>query len=215
MEGNPAQFEAVGSRLGFRVAADEPERIVLVWQGARFPAFLCLGIAVALLILSLPIVEALRRRGFEGPAASLWYFPLMNLILLGIAAFLLSLKRTIVFDRRGRKITFLKRSIFHTQRLCVDDDEVTALRLGADRVYSGFALAGSTAAETYAVPSLRLAMNDNQTVLLDRGSAKRLEKLGQRISAFIEKPLTSEQGAEGPHHNSGPPADSSHGCVES
>ena len=120
MQGNPAHFEAIGSRLGFRIAADEPEKLVLVWQGARFPAFLCLGIAVALLFVSVPIIEALRRRGFEGPAASLWYFPLMNFVLLGIAAFLLSVKRTIVFDRRERKICLYKRSIIRTLNFCVN-----------------------------------------------------------------------------------------------
>lgn len=189
MNGNPAQFEAIGSRLGFRVAADEPEKIVLVWQGARFPAFLCLGIAVALLFISVPIVEALRQRGFEGPAASLWYFPLMNLILLGIAAFLLSVKRTIVFDRRERKITLRKRSIFRTRIFSAKFDEVVALRLGADQVYSGFALAGSTAAETYAVPSLRLILKGGGTALLDRGGIKRLEGLAERLSTAVEKPL--------------------------
>ncbi|HEY3302840.1 MAG TPA: hypothetical protein VGL70_04800 [Candidatus Binatia bacterium] len=193
MHGDPSHFEAIGSRLGFRVATDGPTKFVLVWQGARFPAFLCLGIAIALLFISVPIVEALRQRGFEGPAASLWYFPLMNLILLGIAAFLLSIKRTIVFDRRERKINLVKRSIFRTQRFSADYDEVIALRLGTDQVYSGFALAGSTAAETYAVPSLRLIIKGDKTVLLDRGGMKKLESLGARLSALVEKPLESEK----------------------
>jgi len=196
MEGDPSHFEAIGSRLGFRVAADEPERFILVWQGARFPAFLCLGIAAALLFISVPIVEALRQRGFEGPAASLWYFPLMNLILLGIAAFLLSVKRTIVFDRRERKTSLLKRSIFRTQSFSANYDDVVALRLGADQVYNGFALAGSTAAETYAVPSLRLVFRGGDTALLDRGGMKKLESLGARLSALVEKPLESEKQAK-------------------
>jgi hypothetical protein len=189
MEGNPAQFETIGSRLGFRVAADEPEKIVLVWQGARFPAFLCLGIAVALLFISVPIVEALRQRGFEGPAASLWYFPLMNLILLEIAAYLLSVKRTIVFDRRERRMMLRKRSLLRTAIFSAAFDEIDALRLGTDQVYSGFALGGSTAAETYAVASLRLIVQGGETVLLDRGGMKKLESLGARLGAFVEKPL--------------------------
>jgi hypothetical protein len=194
MEGDPSQFEAIGSRLGFRVAADEPERFVLVWQGARFPAFLCLGIAVALLFISIPIVEALRQRGLEGPAASLWYFPLMNFILLGIAAFLLSVKRAIVFDRRERKISLLKRSIFRAHRFSANYDDVIALRLGTDQVYSGFALGGSSAAETYPVPSLRLVVKGDETVLLDRGGIKKLESLGTRLSGFIAKPLQKLDG---------------------
>jgi hypothetical protein len=193
MDGDPSHFEAIGSRLGFRIAADEPAKLVLVWQGARFPAFLCLGIALALLLISVPIIEALRQRGFQGPAASLWYFPLMNLILLGIAAFLLSVKRTIVFDLKEQKIRLYKRSIFRTRRLCANNDEVISLKIGTDQVYSGFALAGSSAAETYAVPSLRLALKGGETVLLDRGGAKRLEDFAKRLSLLIDKPLTREE----------------------
>jgi hypothetical protein len=189
MDGDPSHFEAIGSRLGFRIAADEPAKLVLVWQGARFPAFLCLGIALALLFISVPIIEALRQRGFQGPAASLWYFPLMNLILLGIAAYLLSVKRTIIFDRNEQKICLYKRSIFRTRRLCANNDEVTSLKIGTDQVYSGFALAGSSAAETYSVPSLRLILKNGEAVLLDRGGIKRLEDFAKRLSPLIEKPL--------------------------
>jgi hypothetical protein len=192
MHGNPSRFEAIGSRLGFRVAADDAEKIFLVWQGARFPAFLCLGIAVALMFISIPILEALRQRGLEGPAASLWYFPLMNLILLGIAAYLLSVKRTILFDRGKRAITLTKRSLLRAIRLSVSFDEVAALRLGADQVYSGFALAGSSAAETYAVPSLRLVLKSGGTVLLDRGGITRLNELAGRVSRAIAIPLEAQ-----------------------
>jgi hypothetical protein len=193
MDGDPSHFEAIGSRLGFRIAADEPAKLVLVWQGARFPAFLCLGISLALLFISVPIIEALRQRGFQGPAASLWYFPLMNLVLLGIAAFLLSVKRTIVLDRNEKKIRLYKRSIFRTRRLCANNDEVISLKIGTDQVYSGFALAGSSAAETYSVPSLRLILKNGAAVLLDRGGIKRLEDFAKRLSTLIDKPLTREE----------------------
>ena len=98
MQGTPADFEAIGNRLGFRISDNSHQTLALVWQGTRFPAFLCLGIALALLFISVPIVAALNLRGFVGPAGSLWYFPIMNLILFGVAAFLLTQKRTIVFD---------------------------------------------------------------------------------------------------------------------
>ena len=70
MIGNPAQFEAIGNRLGFRVVEETPDKLRLLWQGARFPAFLCLGIALLLLFVSVPITLALWRRGFVGPAGS-------------------------------------------------------------------------------------------------------------------------------------------------
>lgn len=192
MEGNPAQFEAIGSRLGFRIDAEDREGIRLVWQGARFPAFLCLGIAVALLFLSLPILEAIRQRGLGGPAGPLWYFPLMNLILLGISLFLLSLRRSILFDHRQRQVVLQKRNLFRSTRLRLPYDEVAALRLGIDQVYGGFAVAGSSAAERYPVPSLRLVLKEGETVLLDRGSFRRLETLGKRLAALLAKPLQTE-----------------------
>lgn len=189
MEGNPAQFEAIGSRLGFRLEAEGPERLSLVWQGARFPALLCLGIAIALLLLSVPILEATRQRGLEGPAGSLWYFPVMNLILFGIACYLFSLKRTILFDHQERRVLFRRRSIFRISTLCVDYDEVEALRLGVDQVYSGFAIAGSSAAQRYPVPSLRLVVKSGATILLERGGIRRLQGLGKRLSDLLGKPL--------------------------
>jgi len=189
MEGKPDQFEAMGSRLGFRIAEEDQEKLRLVWRGARFPAFLCLGIALALLFLSLPILEAVRQRGLEGPAASLWYFPVMNLILLGIAVFLLSLERTILFNHKTHQVVLLKRSIFHRARVRVDYEEVVALKLGRDEVYSGFAVAGSSAAQKYPVPSLRLVLKGGATLLLDRGGRTRLQSLGQRVSHHLGKPL--------------------------
>jgi hypothetical protein len=60
MIGDPAQFETIGNRLGFEIAENTSEKLRLVWRGARFPAFLCLGIAVLLLAVSVPILEALR-----------------------------------------------------------------------------------------------------------------------------------------------------------
>jgi len=193
MHGNPSEFDALGSRLGFRLIQDSSEKIVLVWQGARFPAFLCLGIAITLLFLSVPIVEAIRQKGLQGPAASLWYFPLMNLVLLGISFYLLSLKRTIVVDAKEKTIVLSKRALLRRIRLRLNWDEVKAVRLGVDRVYSGFAIAGSSAAETYPVPSLRLALKEGQTVLLDRGGTKRLKSLGERLSRYVERPLEKER----------------------
>jgi hypothetical protein len=66
MIGDPSQFEAIGNRLGFNIIEDSPERLRLRWQGARFPAFLCIGIAVLLLFVSVPILQALHLRG--GPS---------------------------------------------------------------------------------------------------------------------------------------------------
>jgi len=191
MKGHPSDFEAIGSRLGFRVAREDQARIVLVWQGARFPAFLCLGIALALAFISVPIVEALRQRGFVGPAASLWYFPLMNLVLFGIAAFLLSMKRTIAIEKSLRRVTLKRRSLFRTVSLTIAFDAIVSLSLTADQVYSGFALAGSSAAETYPVPSLRLVLTNDDTVLLDRGGMKRLTTLAGRLSDWTGKPMES------------------------
>ncbi len=192
MEGNPAHFEAIGNRLGFRVATEDQEKLLLVWQGARFPALLCLGIALALLFLSVPIIEAIRQKGFEGPVGSLWYFPVMNLILLGIAFFLLFVKRTILIERKNRQVVLARRSLFRNFIFRASYDEVAALRLGIDEVYSGFAVAGSSAAQKYPVSALRLMLKNGGTVLLDRGGRKRLETLGKNLSDRLGKPLHTD-----------------------
>jgi hypothetical protein len=190
MIGDPAEFEAIGNRLGFHIVEDTPEKIVLRWQGARFPAFLCLGIALLLLFVSIPISQALWLRGFVGPAGSLWYFPLMNLVLFGIAIFLVTQRRTIEIDNPSRRVILRRRSLYRTKILSVSYDEIAVVRLGVDQVESGFALGGSTAAEKFPVPALRLMMASGVNVLLDRGSYRRLSELGKRISEGLAKPLT-------------------------
>jgi hypothetical protein len=189
MEGNPTQFEAIGNRLGFRVAEESDRELCLVWQGPRFPAFLCLGIALLLLSVSLPILYAIYLNGFVGAAGSLWYFPLMNLILFGISLYLLSQKRTIIIDNSAQQVTLKKRSLYQTTLLSVAYLEITTLELGVDQVYSGFALAGSSSAQTFPVPSLRLFAQGSESILLDRGSFRRLEELGRRISSRLNKQL--------------------------
>jgi len=189
MEGNPTQFEAIGNRLGFRILEETDKKLSLVWQGPRFPAFLCLGIALLLLSVSLPILYAIHLNGFVGAAGSLWYFPLMNLILFGISFYLLSQKRTIIIDTSAQQITLKKRSLYQTTLLSLAYLEIKRLKLGVDQVYSGFAVAGSSSAQTFPVPSLRLFAQAGESILLDRGSLRRLEELGRRVSSRLNKPL--------------------------
>ena len=189
MIGDPQEFEAVGNRLGFRPVEETPRKLLLCWQGARFPAFLCLGIAILLLFVSVPIVEALRLRGFVGPAGSLWYFPLMNLILFGIAAFLISQRRTIEIDGDRRQLTLRRRSLYFSTSLTATFDEITKLTLALDRVYSGFALGGSTAVETFPVPALRVVLKNGENALLDRGSLRKLRDIAALLSRRLGKPL--------------------------
>jgi len=189
MEGNPTQFEAIGNRLGFRILEETDKKLSLVWQGPRFPAFLCLGIALLLLSVSLPILYAIYLNGFVGAAGSLWYFPLMNLILFGISFYLLSQKRTIIIDTSAQQITLKKRSLYQTTLLSLAYLEIKRLKLGVDQVYSGFAVAGSSSAQTFPVPSLRLFAQGGESILLDRGSLRRLEELGRRVSSRLNKPL--------------------------
>ena len=189
MEGNPAQFEAIGNRLGFHVAAESDRELFLVWRGPRFPAFLCLGIAILLISVSLPILYAIYLNGFVGAAGSLWYFPLMNLILFGISFYLLSQKRIIIVDTKAQQITLKKRSLYQTTLLSVAYLEIKMLKLGVDHVYSGFAVAGSSSAQAFPVPSLRLLAQGGESILLDRGSLRRLKDLGRRVSSRIDKQL--------------------------
>ena len=190
MIGNPAQFEAIGNRLGFHAVKETPSTLLFSWQGARFPAFLCLGIALLLLFVSVPIVEALRMRGFVGPAGSLWYFPVMNLILFGISLFLISQRRTIEMDSDSRQITLRRQSLYRTYRIRrAATTRSTTSRLGIDQVYSGFAIGGSTAAESFPIPALRIKLASGDNVLLDRGSFRKLADIGKAVSERTTKPL--------------------------
>jgi len=189
MQGNPASFDAIGNRLGFSIAENNSQRLRLIWRGPRFPAYLCLSIAILLLFISVPIVGAIRVRGFVGPAASLWYFPVMNMILFGIACYLLTLKRTILFDQYGQKIVLTNQSLFNRSLLSASYSEIERINLGVDQVYNGFAVAGSSAAQQFPVPSLRLFLGKGDSVLLDRGSRARLKELGMQIGERLEKPL--------------------------
>jgi hypothetical protein len=189
MQGNPASFDAIGNRLGFGIADNNLQCLRLIWHGPRFPAYLCLSIAILLLFISMPIVEAIRLRGFVGPAASLWYFPVMNMILFGIACYLLTLKRTILFDHQGQKIMLTNQSLFNRSFLSASYSEVEQINLGVDQVYNGFAVAGSSAAEQFPVPSLRLFLVNGDSVLLDRGSRGRLKELGNQIGERLKRPF--------------------------
>jgi hypothetical protein len=192
MEGNPAEFEAIGSRLGFHVVEDTGRVIKLVWKGARFPAYLCVGIAVALLFISVPIVEAIHVRGFTGPASSLWYFPIMNLILFGISLYLVLMRRTIVCNEAKQQITLTKKGLFRKVRLTLDYSEIEVIRVGIDQVYSGFAVAGSSAAQSFPVPSIRLRLLGGDTVLVDRAGVRRLKPLAELLGQRLGKPSEVE-----------------------
>jgi len=192
MIGDPAQFETIGNRLGFEIVENTREKLRLVWHGAHFPAFLCLGIAVLLLFVSVPIIEALRLRGFAGPAGALWYFPLMNFILFAIALFLVTQRRVIELDSRARQVILRRHSLYRSIVLSASYDEIDKFKLGFDQVYSGFALGGSTAAQKFSVPALRMVLRDGAAVLLDRGSVRKLRELGKLASELLSRPLEIE-----------------------
>jgi len=189
MTGDPSQFEAIGNRLGFTIVEDSAQRLRLTWQGARFPAFLCVGMAALLLFVSVPILQALHLRGFVGPAGSLWYFPLMNLVLIGIAIFLVTQRRTIEFDSKTKSFELCRQSLYRKTRLTASFDEIEKITLAIDQVFSGFAIGGSTAAESFPVPALRIHFKGDQTALLDRGSLRRLDDAGKKIAQRIGKML--------------------------
>lgn len=189
MIGDPAQFEALGNRLGFRIVEQTSDILRLHWQGARFPAFLCLGIALLLSFVSVPITQALILRGFVGPASSLWYFPLMNLVLFGISIFLVTQRRFIEIDNPTRTITLTRRSLYRSVIFSTSYDDVDEIRLTIDEIQSGFAVGGSTAAQKFPVPALRLALANGDSVLLDRGSFRKLSEFGKLISERLGKSL--------------------------
>ena len=193
MKGQPSHFESFVTRLGFQTHEETEDRLSLIWRGTRFPGYLCLGFSLALLFLSVPVMEAIRIRGLASTAASLWYFPVMNLILFCAAIFLLSLKRVIIMDQRSQQVYLYKRSLLRRRDLEMNFSEIVTLRLGTDMVYSGPALAGSTTGQSFFPASaLRLVLTSGETVLMDRGNKRRIEDLARRLSRYLRKPITSE-----------------------
>ncbi|MGH7847345.1 MAG: hypothetical protein ACREQW_19530 [Candidatus Binatia bacterium] len=194
MQGQPRHFETIGSRLGFQIREETPQRLFLTWQGTRFPGWLCLGLAIFLLFLSVPILQAIKLQGFASRVGALWYFPLMNLLLLGIGVFLVSVRRSITLDRQSARVLLKKETLVSRRVLQLDFPEIVSLKVGADQLYSGPAVAGSTVGQSFfPVQSLRLVLNGGETVLLERGSRKRVENLGERLSIFLEKPLAKNR----------------------
>ncbi len=190
MTGDPRHFESIGNRLGFRAQPSGDHELNLVWRGGRFPALLCLGIAVFLLLLSVPVFLAILAQGLDSTVGNLWYFPTMNAVLFGVVLFLLTLKREIRIDRRAGTVSMRRSSLLMRRRLTVEFDEVRALRVADDEVYSGFAVAGSTAGQkSFPARSLRLLLSGSRSVLLDRGGGRRLDELAARIASFMDKPV--------------------------
>lgn len=190
MTGDPRHFESIGNRLGFRAEPFGDHELNLVWRGGRFPALLCLGIAVFLLLLSVPVFLAILAQGLDSAVGNLWYFPTMNVVLFGVVLFLFTLKREIRIDRRAGTVSMSRSSLLMRRRLTVEFHEVRALRVADDQVYSGFAVAGSTAGQkSFPARSLRLLLSGSQSVLLDRGGGRRLDELAARIAGFMDKPV--------------------------
>jgi len=191
MEGDPRHFESFISHLGFQIHQEDSYGVSMVWRGTRYPGFLCLGLSLALLFLSVPVLRAILIRGMDSTAMSLWYFPAMNLILFCVALFLLSLNRTTVIDQGSKRVLLSKRSVLKRRDLAVAFGEIAALQVGTDMVYSGLAVAGSTMGQSrFPTASLRLALKGGETVLLDRGTKQRIRDLALRINRHLDKPIT-------------------------
>jgi hypothetical protein len=113
----------------------------------------------------------------------------MNLVLFGIAIFLITQRRTIVVDSSAKSFELCRQSLYRKTRLFASFDEIGNITLSIDQVFSGFAIGGSTSAESFPVPALRIHFTGVEAALLDRGSVRRLEDAGKKIAARIGKPL--------------------------
>ena len=193
MTTRPHHFESFFTRLGLQVHEENTHHTSLVWHGMRFPGWLCLGLSVVLLFVSLPVVQAIHLQGLGSVAGSLWYFPAMNIVLFFVAAYLLSLGRRIVIDHEARRLFVSKKSLFHRRVLEVEFSDIRALRLGTDMVYSGPVLAGSTTGQSFfPASSLRLVLSNGETLLLDRGEKKRMKLLARQVEHLVDRPVTDD-----------------------
>jgi hypothetical protein len=94
-----------------------------------------------------------------------------------------------LFDHQVQTIILTNQSLFNRSCLSASYSEIEQINLGVDQVYNGFAVAGSSAAEQFPVPSLRLFLVSGDSVLLDRGSRRRLKELGSKIGELLKRPL--------------------------
>jgi hypothetical protein len=95
----------------------------------------------------------------------------------------------IEIDSRARQVILRRHSLYRSIVLSASYDEIDKFKLGFDQVYSGFALGGSTAAQKFSVPALRMVLRDGAAVLLDRGSVRKLRELGKLASELLSRPL--------------------------
>jgi hypothetical protein len=117
----------------------------------------------------------------------------MNVVLLGIGAFLVSVRRSISLDRESAQVLLTKTTLINRRVLRLAFADITHCKVGVDQVYSGAGVAGSTMGQSYfPVHSLRLVLTGGETVLLDRGSERRMDSLGEKLSRFLERPLVKD-----------------------
>ena len=121
---------------------------------------------------------------------SLWYFPMMNLVLLGIGIYLLSLRRQIVFEKNTKLIMFEKIDLFRRPTLRLRFDEVKRAEVALDLVQVGFTLMGKTDNEGYPIPAIRLVLHSGKTLLVERGKKNRVVELGEKISRVVDCPFS-------------------------
>ena len=154
MIGDPSQFEAIGIRLGFSIVEDSRQRLRLSWQGARFPAFLCVGIAVLLLFVSVPILQAALIARFHRPRGIAVVFPFDESSALRHCDFSGHPTAHHRIRQRGEVLRALSTQSLPQDQSTASFDEIEEITLSIDRVSSGFAIGGSTAAESFPVPAL-------------------------------------------------------------
>jgi hypothetical protein len=102
---------------------------------------------------------------------------------------LVTQRRFIEIDNPARTITLTRRSLYRSVIFSTSYDEVDEIRLTIDEIQSGFAVGGSTAAQKFPVPALRLALANGDSVLLDRGSFRKLSEFGKLISERLGNSL--------------------------
>ena len=104
----------------------------------------------------------------------------------------------IEIDGPSKRIVLRRRSFLRIHELSAGYDEISEFRLGFDEIQSGFAVAGSTGAEKFPVPALRMVLTSDETVLLDRGSRAKLNEIGKLISQRAGRPLVLDRRWEIP-----------------
>ena len=138
--------------------------IRLLWRGPRFPAFLCLGIALLLLLISVPIVRSHSHSWFRWPGGIALVFSADESDSVRHCVFLLTQRRTIEIDPGAGRLSLRRQKPLSVCRLYGDGQrdplESPSVSIASTAVSRWV---GRPPRSAFQLPALRLELSSGET----------------------------------------------------